>query len=484
MYQKENFLLEKKIGTQNLYFFNKEIIGWPDISETVHKPLCDFVTNQKTRKKLILLPRGHLKSSIVTVGYSLQLIAADPTVRILIANATYQMAVNFVGQIKKILMRNKKFRDMYGEMDKNADQWRQDMITVPAAESLREYEKKEPTVTAMGIDGNLTSAHYDVIILDDVVNRDNISTKDQIEKVILYYKDIIDLLEPTGKLIVIGTKWHDSDLYGWLMDPENQESEQVDVMLKQAITNPKIVREGKKYVLQGDEVVFPEKFNLKVLQELLDSKGPTEFASQYLNRILDDETATFRRNWIRKYEPDDLKGRVLNRYILVDPAISQEERADFTAMVVIGMDEFSKIWVLEIVRDKLTPIEIIDKLFLLDEKWKPKDIGIESVAFQKVLQFYIAEECKRRNHYLPMKEIRPETNESKAQRIMGLQPYYARGDVFHPAHTVNIAALEDELLRFPRGQHDDIIDALSYFPQLAFAPRMKREDSTRQHYLY
>lgn len=471
--------------------FNKEVIGWPDISDPPHRELCEIVEDETNRKKLILMPRGHLKSSVVTVGYSLQQIAKNPEVRILIANATYQMATNFVGQIKKILMRNKKFRELYGEMDQNADQWRQDMITVPVMDNVREYERKEPTVTAMGVGGNLVSAHYDIIILDDVVNRDNINTDDQIEKVILFYKDILDLLEPGGKLIVIGTKWHDADLYGWLMDPENPESEQVDVHLKQAVRDARIVRDGKRYVIKTkrgditpDDVLFPAKFTQQHLQELLESKGPYEFAAQYLNRIVDDETAVFRRNWMHRYDPEDLRGRLLNKYIMVDPAISTEDRADYTAMVVVGMDEFRKVFILEVVQERLTPMEIIDKLFILDEKYKPKDIGIESVAFQKSLQYYIYEESRKRNRYIPIRELRPDPAESKKKRIMSLQPYYARGDIFHPTHAINIGKLEGELLRFPHSQHDDIIDALSYFPQVAFPPKARREERGKSHYLY
>jgi predicted phage terminase large subunit-like protein len=435
------------------------------------------------------MPRGHLKSSVVTVGLTLQQIAKDPKVRILIVSATYDMAVNFVGQIQKILQRNKKFKDLFGIMDKNSSQWRQDRFTVAAAdEEVIEgisYEKKEPTVTAMGVGGNLVSTHFDLIILDDVVNRDNVSTKEQIDKVITFYKDVLDLRDSDAtRFIVIGTRWHDADLYGWLMDPKNPESNQVEVYIRQAVSNPRIVREGFNYQIQGDDILFPQKFSIESLQSLLDSKGPYEFAAQYLNRMTDDESATFRKSWFRYYDPDDLKGRILNTYVMVDPAISQNEDADYTAMVVVSMDEFSKVFVREIVRERLTPIEIIDRLFLLDERWRPRSVGIESVAFQKSLQYYINEECRKRGHYLPMTEIRPESQESKEQRIRGLQPYYARGDVFHPTHVPNIDYFEDELLRFPRGKNDDTIDALAYFPQLAFTPKKKKERESSHHYLY
>lgn len=175
----------------------------------------------------------------------------------------------------------------------------------------------------------------------------------------------------------------------------------------------------------------------------------------------------------------------MNRYIMIDPAISEKTGADYTAMVVVGMDEFSKVYVLEIVHEQLTPIQIIDRLYLLDDKWKPKSIGIEVVAYQKALQYFIAEEGRKRNSLLPIVALDTDPGIRKEKRIEGLQPYYARGDIYHPTYGNHINILETQLLRFPHGGHDDIIDALAYFPQLAFPPRVKneREDQHRK-YLY
>lgn len=77
--------LLKQLVLDDFWEFSNEIIGWKDLYEPLHKPLCDFVQNNPDKKKLILLPRGHLKSSVVTVGYPLWRIARNPKERILIA---------------------------------------------------------------------------------------------------------------------------------------------------------------------------------------------------------------------------------------------------------------------------------------------------------------------------------------------------------------------------------------------------------------
>ena len=310
----------------------------------------------------------------------------------------------------------------------------------------------------------MVSQDYDVILLDDLVNRENISTKDQMDKVKMAYRDVLDLLEPHGELIVIGTRWHYDDLYGWIMSKDNDLRGSFDVMVKQAVENGDI---------ENGMVLFPDKYSRSYLRKLRTEKGSSEFSSQYLNNPVDEETATFKRTWFRYYDDNDLRGKIMNRYITVDPAISQLQESDYTAMVCLGVDNFNNWFVLEVIRDRMNPLQIIDKLFALNEKWRPFTIGIETVSFQKTIQYFLQEEMRKRGVFLPITELKPDRRESKEMRIKSIQPRYEVGVVYHPRMGYNIDYLEDELIRFPKGQHDDIIDALSYMNQIAFAPKQK-----------
>src|SRR3990167_1864398 len=76
----------------------------------VHQEMCEFIDKNKKRKKLLLIPRAHLKSTVVTVGRALQAIVTNPSVRILIANATYGNACSFLTEIKRHLKFNEKIK--------------------------------------------------------------------------------------------------------------------------------------------------------------------------------------------------------------------------------------------------------------------------------------------------------------------------------------------------------------------------------------
>ena len=339
----------------------------------VHKEMCEFIDSKKRKKKLLLIPRGHLKSTVVTVGYSLQQVCINPSIRILIANATYNLSISFLRDIKRNLKYNDKLKMFFGDLTLGAENWSRDSITL--AHSVR----KEPTVTCMGVESNLTSQHYDLIIFDDVVNKDFVNTMDQIQKTIDFYKECLNLLEPGGEIIVIGTRWHDSDLYGWIMDPENNMESDFDVFIRRAY-------EGSMESDEDFTGLFPGKFSRKHLKKLYEQQGPYIFSTQYLNDPVPEQDATFKKNWFQYYEPADMKGKLLTKFTAIDPAISLERDADYTAIVTIGVDEFRNIYILDVRRKRLDPKGILDTIFEVYHWFSPVSVGIEDVAFQKSLQ--------------------------------------------------------------------------------------------------
>jgi predicted phage terminase large subunit-like protein len=478
--------VKRKVVLRNFWDFNTDVIEWKDASEKLHKPLCDFIQDNKTKKRLILLPRGHLKSSIVTVGYCLWKIAQNPKVRILIANATGPMALTFLSQIKDQLTKNERFIELFGDLSVGATKWADDAISVKREES---YEAKEPTVTAFGIGGNLVSQHYDVIILDDLVNRENIHTADRISDVIQFYKDVMDLRDnvDTSEVIVLGTRWHEADLYGWLLDEQNPAHYEFKLHERTAVEGDyQIVRDSGtgKFKIDGGEILFPEKFSRDGLEKLINDKGLSDFSAQYLNDPVPRDNAIFKYDW-KYYEDDDLRGLELETFITLDPAFfdptsKRSQDLDFTCFMVISVNNNNDWYIRDIVREHMQPKQILDTMFDLDAKWKPRTIGLESVAYQKILGYMARDMMRERNQFLPITELKHvgQNAKSKDERIQALEPRYAVGSIFHSQNVKHITTLEMELRRFPRSKHDDCADALADMLEIAKPPR-KRETRER-----
>lgn len=462
-------------GLDKLYLFNKYILRAEEGDDNFaplapfHKELCNFIQDRKDRRKLILIPRSHLKSKLVTIGYSTQQIIQNPKIRILIYSATWQIATDLQMAIQKNL-RTEKVIDLFGDLLDGAIEMRADRLR------LKDNDKKEPTITAAGIDNNLVSGHYDLIIMDDVVNRDNVNTADQIQKVITRYKDSLDLLEPKGQLIVVGTRWHDMDLYGWILNPDNDIISAYDVMIKQAY-------QGNLLTGEDLEVLWPGKFGQKGLKKLLQEQGWYHFSSQYMNDPVPEEDAEFKRTYFRYWDSDTIKGKNLFKFLAVDPALSMAKEADFTAMVVVGLDEYNDIYILDLVRRKMTPSDIINEMLRLAERWSLTDVGIEMVAYQKSLSYSLRDDLRFKRRPFHITELKP-NERTKDQRIKGLQPLYENGKVYHDKVHSNNIYLEDELVRFPRSSHDDLIDALAYCLDFIYPSRQKTKGKTVRRYLY
>lgn len=466
----------ERLGRENLFIFNKHVLNIDQGKGAVplapfHKELCNFVTDDTKRKKLVLLPRGHLKSSLITVGYSLFRIINNPNIRILIQSATWEIAVDFLIEIKRHLKENEDFKRLYGDFFEGAEEWSADRITIRRTDQ----NIKGPTVKAAGIETNLVGTHPDLIIIDDPHNRDNSQTAEQIESVINRFRDCIDLLEPGGQLIVIGTRWNPVDLYGWIQDKENHIYQDFDVMVKQAYEGN--IETGEEFVS-----LWPDKFSLEELRSRLRADGWYQFSSQYLNNPIPEQDAKFKREWFQLYDVEEIRGKDMRKILTIDPAISIEKHADFTAMVVCGIDQFSNVFVLDIWRGKVLPSQLISKIFELNELWHPNHIGIETNVFQKTLAYSLREEMQRRSRFLPLVEVQPHER-TKELRIQGLQPLYENKKVFHPRNHPLKFYFEQELAEFPRSGHDDMIDAFSYALDFLRPVKPKR-DRYQNHWLY
>ena len=165
------------------------------------------------RKVMMLAPRGSGKSTAGTVIYSIGRILLNPNIRILIVSNTGGQAEGFLTEIRLNFEFNAGLRSIFGNFvpTHRGAKWGATEIAV----STRTSTTKEMTVTAFGIFGQIITKHYDIIILDDVIDEENIRSEPLREKVRnVIYKSLMPCLEPWGQLICLGTRWHHDDQYG------------------------------------------------------------------------------------------------------------------------------------------------------------------------------------------------------------------------------------------------------------------------------
>lgn len=217
---------------------------------------------------------------------------------------------------------------------------------------------------------------------------------------------------------------------------------------------------------------FPGKLTVDFLEKAKQTMGSFFFANQYLSEIIPDEDKSFKKEWFKYYKT---LPEIKYTFAFIDPAISKERHADFTAVVVVDVDPNNYWYVRAANKYKITPTQLVNLIFEIQTNFKCQAIGIESVAYQKALLYMLDTEMKRRRIILPLKEVKPDHDESKELRILGIQPRFEWSRIFL---NNGLRDLELQLLQFPRSKHDDLADALSQIERVAYIPEPKGVDNS------
>ncbi|MBW2648103.1 MAG: hypothetical protein JRE23_18485 [Deltaproteobacteria bacterium] len=154
------------LGKKSFYFFARGILSKDYMVPQVHKPMCAFMQDEAIRRKIIVLPRSFLKSTLGCIALPLWLGIQNPDIRILIVCNIIENAMNHLRQIKAVVETNDMFRALYREVipDPRKVRWSDQHVDLK-----RPTQWGESTFNAAGLGGNIVSTHYDYIIMDDIL---------------------------------------------------------------------------------------------------------------------------------------------------------------------------------------------------------------------------------------------------------------------------------------------------------------------------
>lgn len=189
------------------------LLGYPDINMETHGGIIHALESPSERK-LIVVPRGCLKSTIASVAYPIWMLLKNPDLRIMIDSELYSNSKNFLREIKAHL-ESEPLTNLFGQF-KTDKVWNEGEITI----GQRKKPLKESSITCSGVGAQKTSQHFDLIICDDLSSPTNSHTPESREKVINHYRMYTSLLDPGGICVVIGTRYHQADIIGWILENE------------------------------------------------------------------------------------------------------------------------------------------------------------------------------------------------------------------------------------------------------------------------
>lgn len=227
-----------------------------------------------------------------------------------------------------------------------------------------------------------------------------------------------------------------------------------------------------KAVRDDGQLLFPERLTKEYLLGQRKIQGSYIFAHQYQNEIIPSDDQDFKREWLKCYTQ---LPKHKTTFAFIDPAISLQDDACFTALTVIDVDE-DNVWYLKVAkRLRITATQTISLMFDVQENFKCQAIGVEVVAYQEALMHFLDTEMKRRKITLPVHGIRRSPDQSKQLRIRSLVPRFEWNRILIKH---GLTDFEDEYLKFPRGSYVDILDALSSLEELAYPPEPLKKENT------
>lgn len=503
--------------------------GWENFGEC-HEELSVFLTKPQLSKecqdalvylgdeaaaylrRLILMPRGHLKSTIGTVLYSLWRIYRNPEIRIMVGCNLQSLAYSFIREVRSYLespdLQNiwnnrphisgslipaiqKKTNARNFNTDTEAED-RKVIWNNVALQVVRQGRYKEPTLFATSVGTTVTGMHFDLIILDDLVDFKNVESDVKKVQVEEWIADVESVINPPrfvqvtgiggfllndilgGEIIINGTRYAVDDYYGQVIEKKDE--------LGFQIHSRNIYSNGKD---STDGYLWKEKYTDRIVSSLQARLSPRRFSSQYLNTVYEKDAHLFNTNAIQILSNDSVfthgdklcvrlsNGRieVLSPIIAIDPAFSTSKTSDDCAVLVGGKLADGTLLVIDAALDRMIAAEVVAKVVEFAIKYKTLRLYSEANG----VGMLVPELFKPTSAYVNGRAIivydhyEQRTKESKIQGV--LEVPINVGKLMVCERVKHNERIWKQVTNYPGVRHDDFLDGLVTLYEKSIASR-------------
>ena len=457
-----------KVSLINWQLVNKGVFPQPEGLLSVNEVVGDPKELGKTRR-LFLKFRSSFKSTIVTKLSIVQLLLNFPDIHIAISHNTQINASDILISIKNLFLTT-DLKRLFPEFIPKSRDWGNN--TGFSVACRKDFVMTGDNVEAIGIGTEVTGRKYHIFKNDDIVTEKSVTNEEQLRQSIQFIEMHKSLFVNPSSIIedYSDTTYHFADATIMLQDDPDVETDKQTLLFEDAIGG--ITWQNKKYHCVLPELFTPEGIGKESVSGLM--KDVDIFNLQYMLNPQSPRKVKFTQQMIHTWTSIP-KG--LNYYLVVDPADSEEKRACYTAMKVIGVDNDDNWFWVDGVFDKLDDISRIEEAIRLAQEWSVFEVLWENLSFGRTDN----RNLERRRREIPNStwQVRPinASRVSKDDRILGLNDRYARGKIFWPpkihyyskfeGKTIDIVrAQEYEFLGFPLVSHKDLLDAESFMLQI------------------
>lgn len=434
-----------------------------------HKDLWDLCCSDD-KFIAIAAPRGHAKSTAVSLIYTLGAILFGEAKYVLLVSDTEAQAIMFVQNILQEITENQNLIELFGLVQ---NQKGETLLLKDSQNDIMFQLKGGKTVriVAKGAEQKLRGMLWhgkrpDLVVVDDLENDELVMNKDRRAKLRRWvYSALVPMLAKKGKMRIVGTILHsDSFLESIMPEPWSQDTQVQG--LKMWSTKKGLWKSVKWKAHSGDfsQILWPERFDktffIERREEYTRQGIPDAYSQEYLNEPIDDSVAYFKKSDLLSSKGSD-KADALLYYITADLAISKEDTADYTVFCIGAMDSQRRLHIKQVIRERLDGREIVDMIIRLHKLYKPEAFGIEEMQVSKAIGPFLNEEMMRTGTFVNIVKL-SHGNKDKIARARSIQARMRAKSVLFDTEADWFDAFQDELIKFPRSRHDDQVDAFAY----------------------
>jgi hypothetical protein len=370
---------------------------------------------------LDLWAREHFKSSIITFGKTLQDILINPEITIGFFSENASLAGKFLAQIKQEVETNELLKEafpdiLYKNPEKESPTWNREGITF-----IRRGNPKEPTIEAQGLLSLKVGAHYDLMVFDDIITMNSVSTPEMVQKINDFFEVSLSQSKQGGRKRYIGTRYSFNDTYQMIIDRQ--------------IATPRIYPATADSDPNSPPVLFTEEYWIQKKRE----NSTYNLSCQYLQNPQAAGEKVFDTAMLQYYEIRPYK---LNVAIVCDPANSMKKGSASTAMLVIGIGASNRKYLLDGFCHKMSLAERWENMRNLYRKWRADPgvnliyVGYEKYGTGNVDLDYFREQFKKEPNTprFTIKELTSAYNGQvrKRDRIERIQPDLNASNIWLP----------------------------------------------------
>lgn len=457
-------------------------VGWvhQDIARRLEKFVED-VEKGLSPRLMIFVPPRHGKSILASEEFPGWVLGKHPEWEIIECSYAESLPVGFSRRVRDRLD-SPEYQAIFPNTKIRADARGVEEWSLGAGGRFR----------AAGVGGGITGTGAHVLTIDDPIKDYEAAQSTTIRDGAYnwYTTTAKTRLAPGGGVLVIQTRWHDADLAGRLLTDMKElheagvprdEIDQWEVVSYPALAEydeylmpngmievgPSEIPEGARKLRSAGDALHPARYTAKALRTLRNTMPSAQWNALFQQNPVPDTGEFFTRDQFRSFDVLPGKDEDFAFFMAWDLAIGLKQSNDWTVGVVGALHYTGRLYIVDMVRARLKTAEIVETMMAMGRKWPYiQRLGIEDGQIKKTMQALVETAIQQNKMLFSMDEtLKPVTD--KLMRARPLQQRMQMGQIYFPTREAWVVKAQDEMLRFPSGVNDDIVDAMAWLVRMS-----------------